>query len=94
MTKLLPTLAMLFAISDEVHQSHVPGRDASLLDLCTDLAGILSVYWVVRRLERPDGDKPGMRGLLGRALLLCCVCAGAATIWGMIWDEGPWPFSF
>ncbi|MDF1836968.1 MAG: VanZ family protein [Planctomycetota bacterium] len=92
MTKLLPGAAFLFAISDEVHQSRVPGRDASLLDLCTDLAGILSVYWVVRRLERPTDEVIGVRTLLGRCLLLCCACALAATIWGVVWDEGPWPF--
>ncbi|MFT4647784.1 MAG: hypothetical protein ACI9X4_000998 [Glaciecola sp.] len=91
-SKLLPGLAFLFAFSDEFHQSRVPGRDASVLDLCTDLAGILSVYYVVRLLERPDGGVPGLKRLLGKALLVCCVCAAAATIWGLIWKAGPWPF--
>lgn len=81
----------LYAVTDEVHQSRVPGRDASLLDLCTDLAGILSVYWVVRRLEDDRLTSRELKGMLGRALVLCLVCAGAATVWGMIWLEGPWP---
>lgn len=92
MTVLLPVAVFLFAVSDEVHQSMVPGRDASVFDLCTDLAGILCVYWVVRRLEVPGGVGSGMRTLLLRGLLLCCVCATVATVWGVIWEEGPWPF--
>jgi hypothetical protein len=92
-SKFLPGLAFLFAFSDELHQSQVRGRDASVLDLCTDLAGILSVYYVVRLLERPDGGVPGLRSLLVKALVVCCVCAAAATIWGVIWKEGPWPFT-
>jgi len=44
----------LYAVSDECHQSLVPGRTASLWDLAVDLAGIaamLSVlaYWEPRR---------------------------------------------
>lgn len=33
-------LAVLFAISDEFHQSFVPGRDASVYDLLADIIGI------------------------------------------------------
>jgi VanZ family protein len=34
-------ILVLFAISDELHQSFVPGRFASVLDFIADLAGIL-----------------------------------------------------
>jgi len=85
-------LVFAYAVSDEFHQSRVPGRDASVLDLCTDLAGIVSVYWVVRRLEDQELGSRELKVLLIRALLLCVLCAGAATLWGAIWKEGPWPF--
>ncbi|MCD6561640.1 MAG: VanZ family protein [Deltaproteobacteria bacterium] len=35
------TAILLFAVSDEIHQSFVPGRTASLMDIGLDLAGIL-----------------------------------------------------
>jgi VanZ family protein len=34
------TLAILYAISDEFHQSFVPGRNASVIDLGIDAIGI------------------------------------------------------
>ena len=34
-------LSVIYAISDEFHQSFVPGRDASIRDILTDSAGII-----------------------------------------------------
>ncbi len=34
-------LSVIYAISDEFHQSFVPGRDASVRDVLTDSAGII-----------------------------------------------------
>ncbi len=88
----LSVIVFLYAVTDEIHQSRVPGRDASLLDLCTDLAGILCVYWVVRRLEDERLTSRELKVILGRAVVLCLACAAAATVWGRIWLDGPWPF--
>jgi VanZ family protein len=38
--------AFLYGLSDEFHQSFVPGRDASIEDLLVDLLGILSALAV------------------------------------------------
>ena len=46
---------MLFAISDEFHQSFVPGRSASLMDIGLDLLGIvlgLGVFRIFRTCSR------------------------------------------
>ena len=39
---------VLFAVSDEIHQSFVPGRTASFMDIGLDLLGILFGFWVFR----------------------------------------------
>jgi VanZ family protein len=41
---------MLFAVSDEIHQSFVPGRTASFMDIGLDLIGILFGLWVFKLL--------------------------------------------
>ena len=44
-------LGTLFAVSDEIHQSFVPSRDASASDVLADMAGItlvLAAYRLVR----------------------------------------------
>ena len=56
-------LALVYAVSDEWHQSFVPGRVASLQDVAVDALGIaaavavLYIYW---RLARPSpaGQRP------------------------------------
>jgi len=43
---------LLFGISDEIHQSFVPGRTPSLMDMCLNLLGIiagLSIFNAFRR---------------------------------------------
>ena len=44
-------LAALFAVSDEWHQSFVPGRDAKPLDVLLDTAGALGGLGMVRALR-------------------------------------------
>jgi VanZ family protein len=34
------TISLLYAITDEIHQSFVPGRDADPLDVLVDAVGI------------------------------------------------------
>ncbi|NOQ22784.1 MAG: VanZ family protein [Candidatus Aegiribacteria sp.] len=53
-------LGVLYAVSDEIHQSFVPGRDCSAGDLLADIVGLsaglsagLSVYlWYRRKRKR------------------------------------------
>lgn len=44
--------AFLYAISDEMHQSFVPGRDASWLDLLIDAFGAVSAIGLVLASRR------------------------------------------
>ena len=43
-------LGLLYALSDEFHQSFVPGRFPSVSDLIADCVGLLSGGWVFRML--------------------------------------------
>lgn len=58
-------LAFLYALSDEWHQSFVPGRSSSLLDSGVDaigaLIGLTTLYWLRRLLvsAKPERQKRG-----------------------------------
>lgn len=47
-------LAILYAISDEIHQIFVPGRYFAILDILTDSAGILfaSLIYILLRYDK------------------------------------------
>ena len=45
-------LAFGVAIADEIHQSHVPGREASLLDVALDGLGIVLACGVIIWLRK------------------------------------------
>lgn len=42
-------ISVLYAISDEYHQSFVEGRDSDPLDVLTDAAGVAAALWAMRR---------------------------------------------
>lgn len=47
----------LWGVSDEWHQSHVPGRDSSVADVAADVAGatigVLAFSWIAGRARAP-----------------------------------------
>lgn len=45
-------LALLYALSDEFHQSFVPGRHPDVLDILTDSAGAACMLLFLRHLRR------------------------------------------
>ena len=52
-------LTMIYAVSDEIHQSFVPGRNAAVYDLAFDFSGaVISAYiiWKLRQI-RPKKQK-------------------------------------
>jgi hypothetical protein len=79
-----------YALVDEMHQSRVPGRDASLLDVVTDCVGAACVLWIARYA---GGRAATHRGLVARflfGLTLCALAALGSTLWGLTHDTGLW----
>ncbi len=44
-------LAFLYAASDEIHQSFIPGRTPSIWDVCIDTAGAIIGLWLWRLIQ-------------------------------------------
>jgi hypothetical protein len=50
-------VGVVYAVSDELHQLFVPGREASISDFVIDalgLSGVLLVVWVISRIKVSD----------------------------------------
>ncbi len=44
-------LAVLYAISDEVHQGFIPTRNASVYDVLIDTVGVFIAVWLIHRIS-------------------------------------------
>jgi VanZ family protein len=42
------TFAFLYAISDEIHQLYIPGREGTIRDILIDTMGIIIAIWIIR----------------------------------------------
>jgi VanZ family protein len=71
---------LAYGLIDEWHQSYVPGRDSSLLDVMTDMISASMVLWVVLTLGREDLHPRTLYARLGTGVLLCCASAVVATL--------------
>lgn len=58
-------VGVVYAVSDEIHQSFVPGRTPSIMDVITDGVGVLMGMLVWRRIAATD-----VSGSLRRAVRL------------------------
>jgi VanZ family protein len=50
-------VSLIYAISDEIHQSFIPGRDASIKDILTDLTGSITSMIIVHLYSRKKHKK-------------------------------------
>tara|TARA_R110002072_G_scaffold65825_14_gene162601 strand:- start:2695 stop:3276 length:582 start_codon:yes stop_codon:yes gene_type:complete len=85
-------VTLVWAFLDEAHQSFVPGRDASIWDLGTDLVGIVCTLRVAR-LAGPRAEARVIRRELWAGLLACVLASGLSTAWGVFVGAGWWPFA-
>lgn len=45
-------LAGLYGILDEIHQSFIPSRSASLIDVIKDLTGVAVAYLIIKKKQK------------------------------------------
>ncbi|MBN1995718.1 MAG: VanZ family protein [Anaerolineae bacterium] len=57
-------LAILYGISDEYHQSFVPGRHARVSDVLFDTSGALAMILLIRAAERRQHKWPVLANLI------------------------------
>lgn len=74
------SFVLAYAIIDELHQSRVPGRDATGFDILTDFVGAACTLWIMAYLPRQDASEAGLWRRLGLGMLMCGI-AGALAAW-------------
>jgi len=78
-TRIAPVVlcVLAYGLIDEWHQSTIPGRDASLLDVLTDVVSTSVVLWIVFTLGRADLRA---RTLIARLCVGVLLCSGSAAL--------------
>ena len=69
----------LLGVVDELHQSTVPGRDLSVLDVLTDVAGAAVSLEIVAFLGRSSSSSQGLWARLALAAATSLACGALAT---------------
>lgn len=65
----------IYAVIDEWHQSFVPGRSSSAMDVLTDLLGAGCVLWIVAYLGRGEASELGLGVRLLAGIAACTLSA-------------------
>lgn len=69
-----------YGVLDEWHQSRIRGRDASALDVLTDLVSGVLVLWIVFTLGRAGLRERQLLVRLGAGVLVCVASASLALL--------------
>ena len=77
---LVLAAVLAYGLIDEWHQSRIRGRDASFLDVVTDLVGGALVLWIVFTLARAELRERTLLARLGAGVLLCVASAALAML--------------
>ncbi|MBL8863491.1 MAG: VanZ family protein [Planctomycetes bacterium] len=76
----------LFGVTDELHQSSVPGRDASALDVVTDVVGATVAVLALRAAA----DRRRFARVVLWGLGACLAAAAVATLLTSLYPEISW----
>ena len=75
----LVALVLVYALSDELHQSFTPGRDASAFDVLTDVLGGALTLRVIASVAGPHAAPHKLAGLFAWGILACLASALLAS---------------
>ena len=81
---------LVAGVLDEWHQSTVPRRNFSALDLVTDLVGAASTLSVIAYVGRADAASAGLRARLCAGGAACLAAALLATLGDRAAERFPW----
>jgi hypothetical protein len=82
-------LTGLYGAIDELHQAGVPGRDASLFDVLTDVVAARVAVLFLAQLARGE-PRARLRRTLLLGALACIASAAAATFLPMLFPQATW----
>jgi len=82
--------ALSYGIVDELHQSQVPNRDLSVLDLASDITAPICVLIIISYLGRAGATESGLARRFVLGLLACLACATAAAYAPRFFPEIAW----
>ena len=57
---IVAVISILYGLTDEIHQSFIPYRSATVIDFIKDTIGVLVLFWIVRKYyfsEKPSKVK-------------------------------------
>jgi hypothetical protein len=83
-------VVLAYAIVDELHQSKIPMRNASVLDVLTDATAALLVLLAVRFSGGERADERALGRVLAYGLLACLACALCATFVPRLAPDWSW----
>ncbi|MCA8980160.1 MAG: VanZ family protein [Planctomycetes bacterium] len=73
-------VVLAYALVDEWHQNHVPGRDSDWADVVTDFVGASVTLWIIAWLGRRDAERGGLWPRIAGGLALC-LAGGFLAAW-------------
>lgn len=81
---------LLYAASDEWHQVYVPSRNASVLDLASDLVGAWIALRAARRVGGPHADAAHLARIVAWGIPLCLASAALAHWLPQCFPDAAW----